>query len=60
MIAVSECAEHRKNIQTPTTEIAIPATGVHRPRNRNTPAIAAIAYGMFDANPAFSRRCEVP
>ena len=42
MIAVSECAEHAKNTQTPTMAIVIPASGVQRPRNRNTPAIAAI------------------
>ena len=42
MIAVSECAEHAKNIQTPTMAMVIPASGVQRPRSRNTPATAAI------------------
>ncbi len=36
MIGVSECAEHAKNTQTPTIAIVIPASGVQRPRNRNT------------------------
>ena len=42
MIAVSECAEHAKKTQTPTMAIVIPANGVQNPRNRNTPAMAAI------------------
>ena len=42
MIAVSECAEHAKNTQTPTMAIVIPASGVQRPKSRSTPAIAAI------------------
>ena len=60
MIAVSECAEHAKNTQTPTMAIVIPARGVQRPKSRSTPAIAAIRWGRLGANLAFSRRCEAP
>ena len=61
MIAVSECVEHaKKNIQTPTMAMVIPASGVLRPKSRNTPAIAAIRNGRFVANLALSRRCEAP
>jgi len=58
MIAVSECAEHAKNTQTPTMAVVIPANGVQRPRSRNTPGTAAIRYGRLGANLACSRRCE--
>ena len=54
MIGVSECVEHpKKNTQTPTMAMVIPASGVQRPRRRKTPAIAAIRNGRFVANLAF-------
>jgi len=53
MIAVSECAEHTKNTQTPTMAIVIPASGVQRPRSRSTPAVAAIRQGRLGANLPF-------
>ena len=60
MIAVSECAEHAKNTQTPRMAIVIPASGVHRPRSRNTPAIAAITQARLGDNVADLRRCVIP
>ena len=60
MIAVSECAEHAKNTQTPTMAIVIPASGVQRPRSRSTPAVAAIRQGRLGANLAFSMEMRGP
>jgi len=60
MIAVSECAEHAKNTQTPTMATVIPATGVQRPSSKNMPAIAAIRYGRLGANLLLSITCEAP
>ncbi len=60
MIAVSECAEHAKNTQTPTMAIVIPATGVQRPKSRSTPATAAIRWGRLSVNLALSGTCVAP
>jgi len=60
MIAVSECAEHAKNTQTPTMAIVIPASGAQRPRSRNTPPTAATRYGRLGANLDVASRCVAP
>lgn len=60
MIAVSEWDEDTKNTQTPMMAVVIPAKGVQRPKNKSTPAMAAIREGRLRANLAFSWRCEAP
>ena len=42
MMAVSEFPDHANDIHSSTVAIVIPATGVQRPRRRNTPATAAV------------------
>lgn len=61
MIAVNECpGQTAKNIQIPTIEIMVPATGVQRPRNRNAAAADAIRKGSLVVRLAGSTRCKIP
>ena len=41
-MAISQLPDHANAIQASTVAIVIPATGVQRPRRRNTPATDAI------------------
>ena len=57
IIAVSECPLDAKNTHTPAMAMVIPASGVHKPRRRNTAATPAIRYRKLGANLAGASKC---
>ena len=57
MIAVSECPADAKNTQAPAIAIVIPASGVHKPTRRSSPATPAMRYGKLGANLAAASEC---
>jgi len=48
MMANSGFSNDAKNIQASIAAIAIPASGVHKPKNRSIPATDPNRYGRLD------------